>query len=223
MKQNNWQMKEFSGVKLSGTLTNKPQTLPLIKKRTIMRTDYSKLSKEELDVLREKQRVECEETKDRQADRQQLIEMNQIIRAKQGVQYTPTQMCKFMVKKMCAYGLKNDQISQIIGVSEKTLRNHFSEELRQGRVEVDYMIIDTLFRKAMNGDTASLIFWAKTRCRWSEPPSEHQHSLIKDGSDAGKLDEGEITGSKEIFKKPDQGEPIDNLAIIKGPDSVGDI
>jgi hypothetical protein len=108
--------------------------------------------------------------------------MNQIIRAKQGVKYRPSKMSGFMILKMSGFGLTNDQISQIIGVSEKTLRNHFSEELRQGRDEVDYMIIDTLFREAMSGNTAALIFWAKTRCRWSEPPSQHEHSLIKDGS-----------------------------------------
>ncbi len=150
-----------------------------------MKIDYSKLSKEELDVLREKQRIECEEKEDRQWERQQLIEMNQIIRAKQGVQYTPNKICRVMLKKMAGFGLTNDQISKTIGISEKTLRNHFSEELRQGRVEVDYMIIDTLFRQGMNGDTACLIFWAKTRCRWSEPPSQHEHSLIKDGSVKG--------------------------------------
>jgi len=170
-----------------------------------MKIDYSTLSKEELDVLRAKQRIEWEETKDRQLEREQLIEMNQIIRAQKGVQYTPTKMCRFMVMKMCAFGLKNTQIAETIGISEKSLRNHFEEELRQGRIEVNYMVADTLFRQAMAGNTAALIFWCKTRLQWSEPPAQHEHSFQKGGSvtpkmaNTTKLDGAEIAATKAIL------------------------
>jgi len=150
---------------------------------------------------------ESEEEQLKIAEAQRFVAMDRIVKARPGVLYVPEEQSLFMVKKMAAFGLKNTQIAETIGISEKSLRNHFGEELRQGRLEVDYLIIDTLFRKAMDGDTACLIFWAKTRCRWSEPPAQHEHSLIKDGSDTDKMPnltkmkEKEIAITKAVLNK----------------------
>tara|TARA_E500000318_G_C3495241_1_gene186112 strand:- start:71 stop:358 length:288 start_codon:yes stop_codon:yes gene_type:complete len=61
-----------------------------------------------------------------------------------------------------------EQIAKIIGVSEKTLRKHYREELELGRVKANATIGGALFNSAKEGNTAAQIFWLKTRAGWRE-------------------------------------------------------
>src|SRR3954462_14028226 len=65
-------------------------------------------------------------------------------------------------------GLPHRQIAVLIGCDEKTLRKHLGEELTRGDAKATAKIAQCLFSKAMNGDTACLIFWMKVRAGWSE-------------------------------------------------------
>jgi hypothetical protein len=65
-------------------------------------------------------------------------------------------------------GLAHRQIAVLIGCDEKTLRKHLGEELTRGDAKATAKIAQSLFSKAMSGDTASMIFWMKVRAGWSE-------------------------------------------------------
>ena len=56
----------------------------------------------------------------------------------------------------------------MLGFSEDTLTKYYREELDKGRIESNAIIAGTLFEKAKQGDTASMMFWLKTRAQWSE-------------------------------------------------------
>ena len=65
-------------------------------------------------------------------------------------------------------GTRYEDIATVLGFSEDTLTKYYREELDKGRIESNAIIAGTLFEKAKQGDTASMMFWLKTRAQWSE-------------------------------------------------------
>src|SRR3954447_15564796 len=65
-------------------------------------------------------------------------------------------------------GLPHRQIAVLLACDEKTLRKHLGEELTRGDAKATAKIAQSLFSKAMSGDTASMIFWMKIRAGWKE-------------------------------------------------------
>jgi hypothetical protein len=69
----------------------------------------------------------------------------------------------------CLLGAKDKQIADFIGVTEstfylwKTQIPRFSEALKSGRENADAKVARALYKKALDGDTASCIFWLKNR------------------------------------------------------------
>ena len=69
---------------------------------------------------------------------------------------------------MAAYGVPQKIIARIMDTTGETLRLKFRDELDLGMAKANVKVADTLFKKAIGGDTAALIFWLKARCNWSE-------------------------------------------------------
>jgi hypothetical protein len=86
----------------------------------------------------------------------------------------PTEDQRRLVKSMAAMGIPQEEIARKIGArSPKTLRKHFPEELALGSTEANYRVGQTLFQMATSGTCpAATIFWAKTRNRFRERPSD---------------------------------------------------
>ena len=55
-----------------------------------------------------------------------------------------------------------------MGINNDTLKKYYSEELEKGRIEANAAVAGTLYEKAKQGDTPSMLFWLKTRAGWSE-------------------------------------------------------
>ncbi len=73
---------------------------------------------------------------------------------------------------MASMGLLQTQIATVFGISDKTLRKYFRDELRAAAIEANFQVIQTLFQMATSGkNTAASIFWAKTRCGFRPPDS----------------------------------------------------
>ena len=83
--------------------------------------------------------------------------------------FQPTEQNQKQVKTMAALGFRHDDIATIIGITPKTLRKHFRNELDCGAIEANARVLRTLFEMAISGkNTAASIFWAKTRCGFRE-------------------------------------------------------
>jgi hypothetical protein len=82
--------------------------------------------------------------------------------------YEKTEKNASLVKGFAAVGLPHEQIATYLQIDKVTLYAHFREELDNGMIEANSQVAKTLFNKAISGDTASLIFWAKVRMGWSE-------------------------------------------------------
>lgn len=80
----------------------------------------------------------------------------------------PTDKEREMVKTMAAVGITQEDIALMIrgGICVDTLVTHFGQELRESAIKANAAVGGWLYKKCKAGDTASLIFWAKTRMRW---------------------------------------------------------
>jgi len=72
------------------------------------------------------------------------------------------------IETLAGYGFPLRVIASLTGFSAKTLERKCKTELQSGRHKANAQVAETLFQQAIGGDTACLIFWAKTRMRWRE-------------------------------------------------------
>lgn len=75
-----------------------------------------------------------------------------------------------MVESMAGFGVPQVDIAALVGtgISVDALTRHFRRELDQGKAKANAKIGQTLFQKAIGGDTASLIWWSKAQMRWRD-------------------------------------------------------
>jgi hypothetical protein len=69
---------------------------------------------------------------------------------------------------LATVGTRYEDIALVLGISDDTLVKYYKPELDKGRIEANAAVAGTLFEKAKQGDTSSMIFWLKTRAQWSE-------------------------------------------------------
>ena len=108
--------------------------------------------------------------------------------------HVPDNNTRSRVESMCAIGIPQEDIAKVIGIDPKTLRKHYRSELDTAMIKADSAIGGALYKKAINGDTSALIFWAKTRMGWKE--------TVKNETDLTSGGE-KITGLAVGFEKTD--------------------
>lgn len=106
-------------------------------------------------------------------------------------QFQPTDKDRALVEHLAAFGIPVESMTLFVkdkagkSISEKTLRKHFAKELDQGELKANVKVAQTLFKKAISGDTTSMIFWLKTRARWKESPQRVELT----GKDGGPVEQ----------------------------------
>jgi len=135
---------------------------------SITKEEWAKLTLEQQKNIQDQLQREYEEEKRKQAEARRFVAMDLIVRAEQGKQYEPTEQARHMVKKMTAFGIPMKNVADIIGVGVSSLQKHFKAELETGHTEANFLVANTLFQMAMNGNTTACIFWMKTRLGWKD-------------------------------------------------------
>lgn len=107
------------------------------------------------------------------------------------------------VEGMAGLGLTDEEIGLVLGVSSVTInawkkRPDFLNALKSGKAKADQKVTQSLYTKALTGDTTACIFWLKNRQRdrWRD---KQDHELS-----------GEVKGAA-IFLMPRPGEKIGDL------------
>ena len=75
--------------------------------------------------------------------------------------HNPTPELRQHVKSLCAVGLPQEDIAIIIGVSEKTLRLHYRQELDEGAEEANAAVVGFLMDQIDRGNVTAMIFHEK--------------------------------------------------------------
>ena len=99
-----------------------------------------------------------------------------------GAYHIPTPYTRRQVELMQAYGMKREAIAHIVGVSMPTLTKHYALELEFGAAKANARIAQRLYDTAERGEgregLTAMIFWLKSRARWTETAVDvnHNHS-----------------------------------------------
>lgn len=72
------------------------------------------------------------------------------------------------VQAMAQYGVSQDAMEDILGISAETIRNLYDKQWRKGKSSANAKIAQSLYAKASDGDTACMMFWLKTQAGWRE-------------------------------------------------------
>ena len=83
-------------------------------------------------------------------------------------QHLATATTRKKIYNLSIVGTRYEDIALIMGINNDTLKKYYSEELEKGRIEANAAVAGTLYEKAKQGDTPSMLFWLKTRAGWSE-------------------------------------------------------
>ncbi len=82
--------------------------------------------------------------------------------------FEPTAEQIYSVELMASIGLTHVQIAGALGICDKTLRKHFSEQLEHGRARTITTVADSLMRQAIAGNMQAAIFYLRAKAGWKE-------------------------------------------------------
>jgi len=85
--------------------------------------------------------------------------------------HAPTDETRQKVRLWAAVGTTQEVIASELKISVDTLAKYYRDELDEASSEGVANVASTLYSKAMAGDVTSMIFYLKTRGRWSEKAS----------------------------------------------------
>ena len=86
--------------------------------------------------------------------------------------HAPTDTTRKQAQTAAGFGLPQEQIGALLGISDVTLRKCYPTELALGRAMASAAVGESLFRRAISGeDTTAAIWWSKCQMRWSPPPA----------------------------------------------------
>ena len=112
--------------------------------------------------------------------------------------FQPSQQDRKLVEDLSGMGIPLEQIACLIGdgISVKTMYKYFEKEMTLGKANANTQVAKTLFKKAVDGDTVSAIWWTKARMGWKE--TVHQENS------------GEVTSNVKVALSDKQVEMINH-------------
>ena len=97
--------------------------------------------------------------------------------------FLPSPEQRKTVRAMAAFGIPQIEIANVIGISDRTLRKAFREELDKAATEANAKVAEVCFRMATSGTVpAATFFWLKPRAGWREV-NRQEHT----GGDGGPI------------------------------------
>jgi hypothetical protein len=77
------------------------------------------------------------------------------------------------VEQAAGLGLPLDMVASLVGITQKTLRVRYRQQIAQGKAKCAFAVGKTLFERATKDrDTGALIWWTKTQMGWKEASRE---------------------------------------------------
>lgn len=90
---------------------------------------------------------------------------------------------RLRVQLLAAGGATQETIAKRMEMTDKTLREHFREELDFGLLEINTLAIGELVRAIKSGQSWAICFWLKTRAGWRETERYDHRFVDEHGKD----------------------------------------
>ena len=85
------------------------------------------------------------------------------------IAYDPNDKDRGIVRAMASYGIPQEDIGKVIGISHVTLRKYYAPELETASIQANAKVAETCYSMATSGQhPAATFFWLKTRAGWRE-------------------------------------------------------
>lgn len=98
--------------------------------------------------------------------------------------HVPTSDSIKTARAMASVGVQTKFIAAALEISEPTLIKYYKDEMNNARGKAHMQVGNSLFQKAIAGDTPSAIFYAKTQMGWKENKDNDDDPSDKDFADA---------------------------------------
>jgi hypothetical protein len=82
--------------------------------------------------------------------------------------HQPTPKDVQYVEALASYGVPEEDIARVIGVTRNTLRKHYSDQLENGQTRTNAQVAGFLFSAAKKGSVPAMMFWLRCRAGWSD-------------------------------------------------------
>ena len=102
--------------------------------------------------------------------------------------HEPTKESRNQVSAMTSFGIPQEEICTVLGITKKTLYKYYREELDTAAAKANTKVASMLYKKCMDGDTASILFWMKTKMGWKETMVNENRYTDKEGEDLHEKD-----------------------------------
>lgn len=83
------------------------------------------------------------------------------------------------VERASGYGLSQEHIAEMLGISVDSLQRHYHDAWKRGRAIANFKIGQVIFDRILAGDTTLGIFWAKVHLGWQEVQKEEREVELK--------------------------------------------
>ena len=96
--------------------------------------------------------------------------------------HVPTDETRNMVESLSGFGVPQDEISRLVGITPPTLRFHYADQIELGTIKATAKVAQNLFTMACKPTREGLsaaIFWLRVRAGWSESGPRAEESLGK--------------------------------------------
>ena len=85
-----------------------------------------------------------------------------------GKTHEPTSGDLKYVEALSSYGVPEDDIARVVGISRMTLRKHYADQLENGATRANAQVAGFLFGAAKKGSVPAMMFWLRCRAKWSD-------------------------------------------------------
>lgn len=107
--------------------------------------------------------------------------------------YDP-EMCE-QARKLCLLGATDKDLANFFGVDEATVNrwklehSEFCASIKSGKEIADAEVVQSLYDKALSGDTTACIFWLKNRRKsdWRDK-QDHEHDVNLKGEIVSRIE-----------------------------------
>jgi len=126
--------------------------------------------------------------------------------------HEPTDLSRTVVESLAMEGRTQEEIAEMIGLSQPTLRKYYRQEIDKAKMVADAQVVQTAYKMAVSGESASMTrYWLN--CNTDSWEKTDKVDVTSDGESLNKNSRSEIL---ERMKDMDTAEAVKEWKRLQG-------